>query len=150
MLKQGDIGVARGHKCSILNVEEETGWVQVKLRDTPKDKIETLWVEMKEFSPTPIEQNKNTGYAEHQQHYQNAAMQPIEVMQRIMSHEAFLGFLYGNFIKYRLRRGFKGDTSSAEQDEQKAKQYYYWWTLAKSGEIIKPIGNSCHNDEGIA
>jgi hypothetical protein len=68
-------------------------------------------------------------------HYEKAAMQPLEVMQRIMTTEQFKGFLLGNYIKYRLRSEFKGQHDS---DEYKARQYAYWLEMVKDGHIINP------------
>jgi hypothetical protein len=68
-------------------------------------------------------------------HYEKAAMQPLEVMQRIMTIEQFKGFLLGNYIKYRLRSEFKGQHDS---DEYKARQYAYWLEMVKEGRIINP------------
>ena len=44
----------------------------------------------------------NDGTATNQEHYKKAAMQPIEVMQRLFTKEQFLGFLMGNYIKYEM------------------------------------------------
>ena len=59
-----------------------------------------------------------TGASDKQQHYINAAMQPIELMQRLFSKEQFEGFLLGNILKYSLRA--------------------YWLGLAKMGKMIEP------------
>jgi hypothetical protein len=68
-------------------------------------------------------------------HYEKAAMQPLEVMQRIMTTEQFKGFLLGNYIKYRLRSEFKGQHDS---DEYKARQYAYWLEMVKEGLTLNP------------
>ena len=68
-------------------------------------------------------------------HYEKAAMQPLEVMQRIMTKEQFKGFLLGNCIKYRMRSDYKGQHDS---DEYKARQYAYWLEMTKEGRIINP------------
>ena len=68
-------------------------------------------------------------------HYEKAAMQPLEVMQRVMTAEQFEGFLYGCCIKYLLRKDYKGQR---ESDEYKARQYAYWLEMAKEGRIINP------------
>ena len=72
-----------------------------------------------------------TGLASDQEHYKASAMQPIEVMQTFLSHEAFKGFLIGNYIKYSMRAQHKGQ---AESDNDKAKQYLYWYTLVKNND----------------
>lgn len=68
-------------------------------------------------------------------HYEKAAMQPLEVMQRVMTKEQFKGFLFGNFLKYRMRSEFKGQH---ESDEYKAKQYAYWLEMVNDGHVINP------------
>lgn len=68
-------------------------------------------------------------------HYERASMQPLEVMQRVMTAEQFEGFLYGCCIKYLLRKDYKGQR---ESDEYKARQYAYWLEMAKEGRIINP------------
>ncbi len=73
--------------------------------------------------------NKEQGY------YEKSAMQPLEVMQRLMTEEQFKGFLLGNCIKYRMRSEFKGQHDS---DEYKARQYAYWLELADMGQTINP------------
>jgi hypothetical protein len=68
-------------------------------------------------------------------YYEKSAMQPLEVMQRIMTPEQFKGFLLGNCIKYRMRCDNKGQHDS---DLYKARQYAYWLELVRQGKIINP------------
>jgi hypothetical protein len=68
-------------------------------------------------------------------HYEKAAMQPLEVMQRLMTAEQFKGFLLGNCIKYRMRCEQKGQR---ESDLYKARQYAYWLEMVKDGHRINP------------
>ena len=68
-------------------------------------------------------------------YYERSAMQPHEVMQRIMTAEQFEGFLLGNCIKYRMRCENKGQRDS---DMYKARQYAYWLELADMGQTINP------------
>jgi hypothetical protein len=68
-------------------------------------------------------------------YYEKSAMQPLEVMQRIMTAEQFKGFLLGNCIKYRMRCENKGQRDS---DMYKARQYAYWLELVRQGKIINP------------
>ena len=51
-------------------------------------------------------------------HYKDMAIQPWAVMEAVLTHEEFVGFLKGNIIKYSLRQG-KKDSPDAE----KAKHY---------------------------
>lgn len=76
-------------------------------------------------------------------HYEKSSMQPLEVMQRLMSKEQFLGFLLGNVIKYTMRADFK---NQKESDLRKAKTYYYWYTLALQGKIINPVKDRCDDN----
>jgi hypothetical protein len=62
-------------------------------------------------------------------------MQPLEVMQRLMTAEQFKGFLLGNCIKYRMRCEQKGQR---ESDLYKARQYAYWLEMVKDGHRINP------------
>ncbi len=73
------------------------------------------------------------GTAKDATHYQRAAMQPIEIMQRFLTREEFIGFLKGNIIKYKARAAFKG---SRKEDMQKTKQYAYWLAMAEAGVSI--------------
>ena len=86
---------------------------------------------------------KNDGTAKDAKHYQKAAMQPIEVMQRFLTSEEFIGFLKGNIIKYKARAAFKG---SKDEDAQKARQYAYWLALAECGVAIKAAEDSVPKD----
>ena len=52
-------------------------------------------------------------------HYKDMAIQPWELMQAVLTHEEFVGFLKGNIIKYSLRAGRK----DGSDDLGKAKHY---------------------------
>ena len=54
------------------------------------------------------------------QHYKTMAVQPWDVMQAVLSHEEWVGFLKGNVIKYAMRQGRKVD---ANDDGDKAQHY---------------------------
>lgn len=54
-----------------------------------------------------------------------AGLEPIELMQLVMSREEFTGFLKGNIIKYTMRAGHK-QGEAAEKDIAKAKRYAQW------------------------
>lgn len=53
-------------------------------------------------------------------HYHEMPVQPWTVMEAVLSHEEFIGFLKGNVIKYSLRAGRK---QGANDDAEKAKHY---------------------------
>jgi hypothetical protein len=52
-------------------------------------------------------------------HYKDMPIQPWHIMEAVMTHEEFVGFLKGNVIKYSLRAGRKDGTD----DAGKAKHY---------------------------
>ena len=82
-------------------------------------------------------------------HYQILDQQPIEIMQVLLTPEAFAGFLHGNVIKYALRCGHKHDPI---KDMRKAAQYAQWYCEAAEGRIIRPereeLASAKHNNEG--
>lgn len=79
--------------------------------------------------------HRNGGTAAEAKHYQVLPIQPIEIMQRLMSPEAFLGFCFGNVIKYALRCGQK---DSPAKEMEKVRQYAEWYVQAAGGETIDP------------
>jgi hypothetical protein len=60
-------------------------------------------------------------------HYASKAVQPWDAMEAWMSREAFIGYLWGNVIKYMARWKDKGGL----QDLDKAAHY-----LAKMREVV--------------
>jgi hypothetical protein len=60
-------------------------------------------------------------------HYASKAVQPWDAMEAWMSREAFIGYLWGNVIKYMARWRDKGGL----QDLDKAAHY-----LAKMREVV--------------
>lgn len=79
--------------------------------------------------------NTHGGTAADATHYQTLAQQPIEIMQRLMTKEQFLGFLHGNVVKYALRCGRKDDPA---KEMEKVRQYADWYVRASGGETIDP------------
>lgn len=66
----------------------------------------------------------NTKY--YDEHYASmAGLEPIELMQLVLSLPEFVGFLKGNIIKYSMRAG-KKQGEAAEKDIAKAKRYTEW------------------------
>nr|DAJ43573.1 MAG TPA: nucelotide kinase [Bacteriophage sp.] len=60
------------------------------------------------------------------EHYASmSGLEPIELMQLVLSLPEFVGFLKGNIIKYTLRAG-KKQGEAAEKDVAKAKRYTEW------------------------
>ena len=70
-------------------------------------------------------------------HYQLTLLQPLEIMQRTMTKEEFIGFLKGNIIKYSIRGGHK-EGESPEKDLTKVNTYHRWLRLAEQGQMINP------------
>lgn len=62
-------------------------------------------------------------------------VQPIELMQSVMSPETFMGFLRGNIIKYASRLGKKDDVA---KETTKILRYAEWLDKAAKGEKINP------------
>ena len=52
-------------------------------------------------------------------HYNDMPIQPWHIMEAVLTHDEFVGFLKGNIIKYSLRAGRKDGTD----DAGKAKHY---------------------------
>jgi hypothetical protein len=52
-------------------------------------------------------------------HYQEMPVQPLEVMQMVLSEAEYIGYLKGNVIKYSMRAGHKAGTD----DGAKARHY---------------------------
>lgn len=76
-----------------------------------------------------------SGYAKDAEHYQLLHMQPIEIMQKLLTPEEFRGFLHGNIIKYALRCGHKDD---AGKEMEKVVQYAKWYVETVRGNVIDP------------
>lgn len=52
-------------------------------------------------------------------HYKTLGIQPLEVMQHLLTAEEYVGFLKGNIIKYSIRQGRK----EGSDDAGKAQHY---------------------------
>jgi hypothetical protein len=53
-------------------------------------------------------------------HYKDMEVQPWDVIEAVLTHNEFVGFLKGNIIKYALRQGRK---EGATDDADKAMHY---------------------------
>lgn len=78
------------------------------------------------------------GHPRKSSHYQLTLLQPLEIMQRTMTKEEFIGFLKGNIIKYSIRGGHK-EGESPEKDSTKVNTYHRWLRLAEQGQMINPM-----------
>jgi hypothetical protein len=70
-------------------------------------------------APLPITKHYDEHYAS------MVGLEPIELMQLVLSYDEFIGFLKGNIIKYTMRAG-KKQGEAAEKDAAKAKRYIEW------------------------
>ncbi len=70
-------------------------------------------------APLPITKHYDEHYAS------MVGLEPIELMQLVLSYDEFIGFLKGNIIKYTMRAG-KKQGEAAEKDVAKAKRYIEW------------------------
>ena len=69
----------------------------------------------------------------HDSHYKTSVLEPILVMQKMFTHEEFVGFLKGNILKYRLRLGHKDDI---QKEMDKMQRYEQWLEEAEQGKEI--------------
>lgn len=67
-------------------------------------------------------------------HYKGA-VEPLEVMSRLLTKDEFTGFLKGNIIKYSYRAGRK-QGESGEKDRNKFLVYSDWLHKVTNGEPI--------------
>ncbi len=67
-------------------------------------------------------------------HYKDMPIQPWELMEEILSHEEFIGFLKGNVIKYSLRAGRK---EGAFDDADKARHYMWKLKEVQGDDILE-------------
>ena len=47
-------------------------------------------------------------------HYKDMPVQPWAVMEAVLSHDEFVGFLKGNIIKYSMRNGVSGSNDAGK------------------------------------
>lgn len=55
----------------------------------------------------------------HNEHYENMLVEPLELMQAVLTPEEYKGFLKGNAIKYAMRVGHNGTEEDAKADADK-------------------------------
>lgn len=78
---------------------------------------------------------EKSGMAIAQAHYNQCAIEPIEIMQMYFTAQEMYGFCKGNALKYILRSRFKGHEL---QDMEKALQYIEWAVDVLKGKNINP------------
>ena len=77
-----------------------------------------------------------SGNAKDAMHYQVGRIQPIELMQDVMTSEQLKGFLRGNIMKYSLRLGHKDDEL---KEAEKIKAYASMLVDLLKGNTIEPM-----------
>lgn len=60
------------------------------------------------------------------QHYREMSIQPWAIMESVLTHEEFVGYLKGNVLKYAMRQGRKDSP-----DAEKCKHY-----MLKLSEVL--------------
>lgn len=75
-------------------------------------------------------------------YYQVSTEQPIQIMREIMSNDEFIGFLWGNIIKYSMRMKRKDNPVS---EAKKIKQYATWLVNVYDGKELEGIGKEDNN-----
>lgn len=78
-----------------------------------------------------VDEVGDTGTAATSPHYNSLPVQPIELMEAMLTREEFLGFLKGNMIKYAMRAGRKDET---KKDVNKYNQYKAFYEYVSQPE----------------
>lgn len=104
--------------------------------DKPED-VEVNGLTQEAASILGLTQKADTGSAADSIHYNSLDIQPIELLEMMLTKEEFQGFLKGNILKYSMRKGHKPGESETK-DAKKAKQYKMWLELSEQGVTINP------------
>ena len=106
-----------GHNCNLIEIPN------------------TCW-HCRDFLLKLISREEDASQPKHyDKHYNELEIQPIEVMQALLTPAEFLGFLKGNIIKYSYRCGKKDDPKS---ERAKFERYTEWYQQALKGLQIDP------------
>lgn len=73
----------------------------------------------------------------HDGHYAAMDVQPIELIQEVLTPEQLKGYLIGQIIKYKMRAGHKKG-ESYQKDTDKLERYREWLLLVNAGLKIDP------------
>lgn len=95
-----------------------------------KDNKHTLFIDN-----DPQRRKQKAEQEEHFDEHYHDKVQPLEIMQEIMTPEEFRGFLFGNIIKYSCRCGKKDEP---QKEFAKLRRYREWYNKAILGEHIDP------------
>lgn len=74
----------------------------------------------------------------HDTHYSEMDVQPIEVMQSIMSRHQFQYYLLGNIAKYDIRAGHKSGESFSKDMEKRERYIQWYYASTVLGKYINP------------
>ena len=118
---------------ALVNAQAKTLYTEGKAVNKLQEMLHKEW---DNDTDTARDDEYTNGTSAGQNHYKSSAMQPIQVMQRIMTVEQFKGFLIGNVIKYSMRAGHK---DAVYKDYNKARQYMWWLHLVNQGRTIDPL-----------
>ena len=75
-------------------------------------------------------------------YYQVTTEQPIQIMRELMAQDEFIGFLWGNIIKYSMRLKRKDNPVS---EAKKIKQYATWLVNVYDGKELEGVGKEDNN-----
>lgn len=114
--------------------EDEENWL-VKPPDLSENPEDEYLDRLAERISKSMAESTAGGTAADAEHYQQAAVEPIEIMQMYFNAEMMHGFCLGNVIKYALRARFKGCEA---KDIEKMAQYAKWDVQIIRGERINP------------
>jgi hypothetical protein len=73
-------------------------------------------------------------------HYKDMPIQPWDLMEVLLTHEEFVGFLRGNIIKYSMRAGRK---EGASDDADKARHYMWKLKEIQGDDIFEQALGPC-------
>ena len=73
-------------------------------------------------------------------HYKDMPVQPWDVMEMLLSHEEFVGFLKGNIVKYSMRSGRK---DGSHDDGDKARHYMQKLQEVQGDDIFERALGPC-------
>ena len=73
-------------------------------------------------------------------HYKDMPIQPWDVMEVLLTHEEFVGFLKGNIVKYSLRSGRK---EGSHDDGDKCRHYMQKLKEVQGDDIFERALGPC-------
>lgn len=127
---KGSIGIIYNTSCNIADVviavkEAKKEWGRLYyVAYADMEPFFNVTLDANDNNHTEDASTSNTKY--YDEHYASmVGLEPIELMQLVLSPAEVIGFLKGNIIKYSMRAG-KKQGEAAEKDVAKAKRYTEW------------------------